>query len=69
MTQDYPNLEKRYGDEFVLSEKRLLDNEVPRCYYLEEDVKEFIKRLKEEMRKPNVNVYELIDTLAGEELC
>ena len=27
----------------TLSDKRRLDNEVPRCYYLEEDVKESIR--------------------------
>ena len=35
--------------EKTLSEKRILDKEVPRVYYLEEDVKQFIKDLKKEV--------------------
>jgi len=31
-------------------------------------VREFIRRLKEEMQKPNAKVFEIIDKLAGKEL-
>jgi hypothetical protein len=59
--------------EFNLSEKRLLDNEVPRCYYLEEDVKEAIRILKNRIFNPlskedyNI-VCEELNAIAGEKL-
>lgn len=37
----------------TLKEKRILDKEVPRAYYLEEDVKQFIKEILEEIDKKN----------------
>lgn len=61
--------------EFNLSEERQLDKEVPRCYYWEESVKEFIRLLKEKMqlhRKVRwIDTYifrDIIDKLAGDAL-
>ena len=56
--------------EFCLSENGILDNEVPKIYYWEEDVREFIRLLKEELIDKDYYTLalEIIDKLAGEKL-
>ncbi len=56
--------------EFNLSENGILDNEVPKIYYWEEDVREFIRLLKEELIDKDYYTLalEIIDKLAGEKL-
>jgi len=75
-------------EEFNLSEKRRQvidnDNEILRLVYSEEDVKEFIRRLKDELNsqeyedyeypayqqffRPENEIEKIIDKLAGEKL-
>ena len=50
-----------------LSDKRNLDKEVPRCFYWEEDVKEFIKELIEEAIDGDCNA-DFIKEKAGKDL-
>jgi hypothetical protein len=65
-----------YEDEWTLSDKYVTDSRIgeDRLWYEDKDVKEFIKRLKEEIRQseyvmfsPGI-IYEFIDKLAGDEL-
>lgn len=55
-------------EEFNLSEKIFLDKEVPRAYLNIEDVKEFIRLLKEKAEEYEWEGSEIIDKLAGENL-
>ncbi len=65
-------------EEFNLSDKRCVDADMmyPNVVYSEQDVKEFIKKLKEEVGKLNreihfqeyILVYRIIDKLAGDKL-
>jgi len=52
----------------TLSDKRKLDNEVPRCYYWEEDVKEFIKDIIEFIEYNDDGYVDYIKQKAGEKL-
>ena len=59
-------------EDFNLSEKRIIYDEATEIdaeiiYYLQKDVKEFIKRLKIDMHLTLEN-YEIIDKLCGEKL-
>jgi len=54
------------SEEFCLSEKRKVWVPSDNYAYLPEDVKEFIRRLKKEMKEPTQN--EVIDKIAGKGL-
>ncbi len=65
------------NDDFVLSEKRLTDlDENANPYYSEYWIKEFIRRLKEEIRgipikdgfQNTIEIHKRIDALAGEDV-
>ena len=71
--------EGKMKEEFNLSRRIINDMEYHRAFILRDDVKEFIKRLKEEVNETDWAVilnkqyykkplFELIDKLAGEEL-
>jgi hypothetical protein len=57
-------------EDFNLSEKMLYEKNFG-YIYSKEDVKEFIKRLKEEIENPTYpynDIFQLIDNLAGDDL-
>ena len=52
----------------TLKEKRILDKEVPRAYYPEEDVKEFIKEILKEINEGIKLTIKFYKHKEGEEL-